>query len=238
TCLDADLQRFLIQKTIDVDPSADVVDIIKVLSKYIRSQRNPLLDRIEFYKASQDGGEMFDNFFTRLREIFLACNFESDSTCSTCRNREDDLMRDRIVCYIMSDTTRHRLLAEQDLTLEKAVKICQAEEGASASQKNFVSKELQDNIYEFYSHHCGKPGHFSPCCKMKGSHYNKNESRTPKHMSAIQVAGIEYGECLHLETKTRDGEWTRISWIPDTGSNVEDMDLKTFKKWEEPPESF
>ncbi|TRY73712.1 hypothetical protein TCAL_13892 [Tigriopus californicus] len=143
TCLDADLQRFLIQKTIDLDPSADVADIIKVLSKYIRSQRNPLLDRIEFYKASQDCGEMFDNFFTRLREIFSAYNFESDSTCSTCRNREDDLMCDRIVCGIMSDTTRHRLLAEQDLTLEKAVKICQAEEGASASQKNLVSKELQ-----------------------------------------------------------------------------------------------
>ena len=41
---------------------------------------------------------------------------------------KNDLMVDRIVCGIQSDTVRKLLLRTEDLTLDKAVKICQIHE--------------------------------------------------------------------------------------------------------------
>ena len=43
----------------------------------------------------------------------------------------EEILRDRIVVGLFEDDTRHKLLAEQSLTLEKAVKICRAEEAAT-----------------------------------------------------------------------------------------------------------
>ena len=41
---------------------------------------------------------------------------------------KDSLVKDRLVCGITDNVTRERLLREEDLTLEKAVKICKAAE--------------------------------------------------------------------------------------------------------------
>lgn len=264
TCLDSDLQRFLIQKTIEVDADADVEAIISALFKYIRAQRNPLLDRIEFYKASQHSGETFDNFLTGLKEVLAACNFETDPSCSTCKTREDDLMRDRIVCGIGSNVTRHRLLAEVDLTLEKAIKICQAEEGAVSSQKNLGSSSIQgvsaykkakkmnktqdSGSYRCDScgrkthgvkalcpardktcHSCGTKGHFSPCCPKKTRSGKPKDTPSLRSMSSIQLSGIQATENLNLETKiSDDANWSLVTWVPDTGSDIDAMDMNTF----------
>eukprot|EP00117_Sycon_ciliatum_P013610 scpid67460/ scgid14212/ len=52
---------------------------------FVRNQRNPLLDRIEFYKHHWGKGESFDSFYTSLRELYNACNFETYALCQTCR---------------------------------------------------------------------------------------------------------------------------------------------------------
>eukprot|EP00094_Tigriopus_californicus_P014280 TCALIF_13844-PA protein Name:"Protein of unknown function" AED:0.09 eAED:0.29 QI:28/0/0/1/0/0/2/0/175 len=52
-------------------------------------------------------------------------------------------------------------------------------------------------------------------------------------MSALHVTNhvtVAENQAISALTKTRDREWTRISWIPDTSSDVEAMYLKTFKK--------
>ncbi|TRY81025.1 hypothetical protein TCAL_13606, partial [Tigriopus californicus] len=72
TCLDSDIQRYIIQKTIPVAAAADASDIISALAQYIRAQRNPLLDRLDFYRARPDKGESFNNFYTRLKEMYSA----------------------------------------------------------------------------------------------------------------------------------------------------------------------
>ena len=48
---------------------------------------------------------------------------------------KDSLIRDRIVCGIHSDKTRSRLLREAELTLERTVDICRANEATATQMK-------------------------------------------------------------------------------------------------------
>ena len=57
---------------------------------------------------------------------------------------KDSLIRDRIVCGIHCDKTGSRLLREPDLTLQKAVDICRANETTSSQMKSFTSDQTND----------------------------------------------------------------------------------------------
>ena len=144
-CFDEDLRRFIREGIIPVAQTDDVEDIMKTVKAYIRRQRNPLLDRIEFYKRKQSRGESFDAFYTTLKELHNSCDFADSTLCSTCSGTachscrsslaklSADVMRDRIVTGIYDDETRHKLLASTDLTLDEAIKICRAEESATTT---------------------------------------------------------------------------------------------------------
>ena len=60
-----------------------------------------------------------DAFLTRLKKHSKTCEFG---------DLKDSLVKDRLVCGIADNVTRERLLREDDLTLEKAVKVCKAAE--------------------------------------------------------------------------------------------------------------
>ena len=68
-CLDEDLRRFLQEGTIEVPNDPDAQNIISAVKEFVRRQRNPLLDRINFYNRRQQRGELFDSFFTSLKEL-------------------------------------------------------------------------------------------------------------------------------------------------------------------------
>ena len=139
--LDEDLRRFIREGIIAVTNRDDTQVVIDALRGYIRRQRNPLLDRMAFYGRKQQTGESFDNFYTSLNELYKASDF-GPPLCQPCTSRvcgncsaavsqhTTDMMRDRVVCGILDDTVRHKLLAEPNLTLDKAAKICHAEEAA------------------------------------------------------------------------------------------------------------
>ena len=72
---DEDIRRFLREGIIPIKSTDDSTDIIAAVKLYIRRQRNPLLDRLDFYNRRQQRGESFDSFFTSLKELFNACDF-------------------------------------------------------------------------------------------------------------------------------------------------------------------
>ena len=132
---DEDIRGFLREGIIPIKITDDSTDIIAAVKLYIRRQRNPLLDRLDFYNCRQQRGEWFDSFFTSPKELFNACDFSDLSLCSNCNacpcsncptvllKVNDDTLRDRIVVGILDDDTRHKLLAEPQLTMESAVKM-------------------------------------------------------------------------------------------------------------------
>ena len=69
--LDEDLRRFIREGSIAFPDNADIADAIPVLQHYIRRQKNPLLDRIEFYKRRQQRGESLTHFIRPSVNCFM-----------------------------------------------------------------------------------------------------------------------------------------------------------------------
>ena len=105
------------------DVNTTVETIMTQMQEHLRSQRNIVLDRKEFYSRNQQPDEKFDDYYIALQEIAAFCDF-----CQNCINQQ---YRDRIVTGIHQEDTVKDLLSEKDLTLEKAVAICRANENAS-----------------------------------------------------------------------------------------------------------
>ena len=153
SCFDEELRRYIRENIIDVGKNPDVLQLINAVELYIRGQRNPLLDRIEFYRLQQDDGETFNSFFTSLKELYKASTFKDHSLCHACQDKiascsvcqgdfhshEEETLRDRIVTGIRNDETRHKLLAEFKLTLQRAIEICRAEETANVTEQSICT---------------------------------------------------------------------------------------------------
>ena len=146
SCLDDDLLRYIEQGVIKFDvPMGEVLGdthFIAGLKAYIRSQQNPLLDRIKFFKRYQQTGESFDEFLTSLKELYVACDFSFDDSCVKCKENDTELLRDRVVIGISDDATRHKLLAVQGLTLEDTVRIVRAEEAAHVTKTDIKQTQV------------------------------------------------------------------------------------------------
>ena len=176
-CLDEDLKRYLRQGIIQTPTNPDDDDYLLALEKYARKQRNPLLDRIDFYNYQQDAGEPFDSYFSTLKELYKACDFPVDTLCTGCTSTvqacgsckgilerlQDEVLRDRIVTGIRNQETRHHLLATPHLTLEAAVRICASEEAARVTQHdietNATSKvqAVRKSRYQKAKHSTSRP---------------------------------------------------------------------------------
>ena len=114
---------------IEMDKEETTVDtIIDKMQAHLRSQRNIVLDRKEFYSRNQQTGERFDDYFIALQEIAGFCDF--------CKHCLSDRYRDRVVTGIQNEETVKDLLAEKKLTLDRTVELCRANENASLDTEN------------------------------------------------------------------------------------------------------
>eukprot|EP00117_Sycon_ciliatum_P033417 scpid92455/ scgid25717/ len=84
---------------------------------------------MDFYRACQTEGETFTSFYTILKELNAACNFQSplEAVCHDCRTTieacehcntrvkqvHSETMRDRILVGIRSDETRHNYTSRE-----------------------------------------------------------------------------------------------------------------------------
>ena len=91
--------------------------IIEKFDVYFTPKKNLTLLRFKFFTASQQDGESFDEFLTRLQKLSKDCDFAS---------LQDSLLRDMIIIGILDKRPQERLLRESDITLENTIKHCQA----------------------------------------------------------------------------------------------------------------
>lgn len=97
-------------------------------------QGNFIMERHKFNTRNQKEGESIQSYVADLRILASTCEYGA---------LKDDLIRDKIVCGVASNTVRKQLLKEWDLTLNKAIQICQLNE---LSERH--SKELRQDAKE------------------------------------------------------------------------------------------
>lgn len=116
----------------------DVTKVLEAFQNYCQPLQNTAFERYRFNLRGQRSGESFEQYVTCLRQIALRCNFETITP--------EEILRDRIMFGITDNKVRDRLLREKNLTLERTLEICRANEVSSAQQKE-VSKIQDSNIH-------------------------------------------------------------------------------------------
>ena len=116
--------------TWDSDEDENKVNMIMAkFEAYCNPRKNINWERHIFNIRNQQIGETIDQYVTDLKTKVKSCEFGTLT---------DSLIRDRIVCGIIDDHTRSRLLREPDLTLQKALDICRANEITTVQMKSFT----------------------------------------------------------------------------------------------------
>ena len=85
-----------------------------------------------FRRRVQQPGETFDDFLVSLRELAKTCKFCSDN----CTQKN---IRDQIIEGLLDGDTVEHLLQEKDLTLDKAITTCRAQEAAKKQQAEIAN---------------------------------------------------------------------------------------------------
>ena len=172
--------------TWDSDDDKQKVEVILTkFEAYCIPRTNVTWERHVFNTRNQREDETIDQYVTDLKKKAQTCEF---------RDLKDSLICDRIVCGIRSDKSRSRLLKEPDLTLQKAIDICRANEATTKQMKSFahtttdemtdihrINKEIQlcercGNRHSTQQicpaigaqcRKCGRKNHFAKMCRTK-----------------------------------------------------------------------
>lgn len=112
----------------------DVNCVLKKFDTYFGAKPNITVRRYKFFTRSQEEGENIDQYVTVLRVLSQQCEFGE---------LNESLLRDKIVCGVNNNTVRDRLLRSDDLTLSKAMQICQAAE-MSKEESQCISGTLEN----------------------------------------------------------------------------------------------
>ena len=133
TLVDDEWHR-IIKYGLNITDATNLTDTIDAMEKHLRSQRNVILDRRDFYRRNQQPDEPFDDYLIALKEISEYCDF--------CQHCTEDRLRDRIITGLCDDAAVQILLSEKTLTLQKTVDICRARENAFANASALTSDRL------------------------------------------------------------------------------------------------
>lgn len=170
------------------------------LTAHFAPSKNKTYERCRIHRMKQQANEPIENFLQKLKTQIKRCTFPGES---------DEFVMDQVVLGVHSETTRQKLWTEDDLNLEKAIKICKAAERAekemnelqnersSSANINAVSNESQSfNCKRCGTKHgyrecpaynkncasCGGRGHFKVMCRTKSKEEKtKNIDRAKKH---------------------------------------------------------
>ena len=153
-------------------------ELVEEVKKFYDPKPSTIVQRFQFNTRERTSGESIAAYVAALRKLGEHCSYG---------DKLNEMIRDRLVCGVNHDTIQPRLLAEKDLTYEKAIEIAQAVEAAEknakiikngngkqgihystgaarASGKQPVKQEQKKSQPTCYR--CGGP-HLAPVCTFK-----------------------------------------------------------------------
>lgn len=198
------------------------ITIIKErFTAYFTPRMNQTYERYLLNKMSQDEGEPFDSFATRVKTQIKKCNFG---------DLADSMLVDKFIIGVNNEDLRKKLLAEDNPTVDKLTKICQINE-QTAQQLNSIansktvnavrvksksssdkksSQKSEDDFdcrrcgsthgrkncpaYKKECGSCGIPGHLASVCRSKTKAKNKVQTVTTHQESEDEADDLYLSE--------------------------------------------
>ena len=113
-------------------------EAIEALEGYFARKRNVVSERYKFCSRKQSADETIDAYLTSLRELVKTCEFGT---------LEDEMERDQIVEKCYSEQLKQRLLAQEELDLDKTLRIIARSSESAMKEARFLSAhETKDHV--------------------------------------------------------------------------------------------
>ena len=150
-------------------------ELVTVLKEHFEPKPLIISERFHFYRREQAVNESISDYVVELRRLTTHCEFGAFL---------EDALRDRFVCGLKNETMQRKLLTESDLTFQRALKVAQSDETATAKAKLLQntsliahSQDLSQDICKMSGrgqgiiscYRCGKPDHHSTQCPFMKS---------------------------------------------------------------------
>ena len=109
-------------------------DMIITMTNHYNPTKSAIVERFKFNKCNRKPSQAISAYVAELKELSRTCAFgeTADGVNLTSQLILDENLRDRFVCELEDAEIQRRLLSEDNLSYEKAVKIANAMELASA----------------------------------------------------------------------------------------------------------
>ena len=95
---------------------------------------NVIVERHKFNTRYQRD-ETTEQYITDLKKLATTCEYG---------NLKDDLIRDRLVCGVNNESIRRQILKEADLTLQRAIQLCQIDELTNERLKEMSNVDVDE----------------------------------------------------------------------------------------------
>lgn len=118
---------------------ADKLKLAKIKEQfeaYCIPKSNVTFERHRFFTCAQKTGETIDQYVNELRNRSKTCEFGGLT---------ESLIKDRIVCGILDNSLRERMLRDPELDLQKAISMCRAAETVKTQAKELIS-DMTGNV--------------------------------------------------------------------------------------------
>lgn len=109
-------------------------DLTDLLQSHYNPKPSEIVQRFKFNSRTRAANETVTEYVAVLRELAQHCNYG---------DKLKEMLRDRVVCGIADDRMQRRLLAEPELTFEKALKLALAMETANRDVRDLQLKTLE-----------------------------------------------------------------------------------------------
>ena len=118
-------------------------DMIRTMTNHYNPTKSAIVEGFKFNKCNRKPSQAISAYVAELKELSRTCAFgvTADGVTLTSQLILDENLRDRFVCGLEDAIIQRRLLSEDNLSYEKAVKIANAMELASAGSTQLSGQQ-------------------------------------------------------------------------------------------------
>lgn len=177
--------------TLTTEQKESYEETVKVFSDFCTPKKNQIYERFKFYQRSQKEGEPFDSFLMDLKQLIKSCEFT---------DKEQEMLRDRIVMGINDKKMQMKLLEAADLTCDIAIQKCRASEATKEQQLTMNKTVTVDEVRNDNNTQYRKSNHVAE--RSSSSNNNNKQSNRSGKASTFRNQNNSNNSNAHTENKS------------------------------------